>query len=398
VKGLLSLLAVTEKDPLTVICLFSSVAARFGNMGQSDYAMANEVLNKAADVEARKRKGTALVKAINWGPWDGGMVSPLLKEHFKKMGIPLIPLDQGAKTLVSELLESGSSHAEIVIGPKPPKAGLSIRSAETGVVLSVPVNENRYPFIKSHTIKGTPVVPAVLILEWFTRAAHLFNPDMVITACKDLRVYQGIKLPEFGKKEIFLTVNCRQISNGDHSVLSLELPGEKGAPHYTATIEMQKTRAVVRKALQGAGDGAEGAWPYTLKEVYGKRLFHGPDFQTIKALSGVSDTSASALLSGVADMKWPGTFWKTDAAALDGGLQLAILWGERTVGRISLPTKIGAYLSYQEGGFGPHVRCELKGRLSGNDRTVSDILFYDQTSHLMAELRDVEMHMLPDAP
>ncbi len=48
VVGLRNLLAATSDDPLKVLCLFSSVAARTGNVGQVDYAMANEVLNKVA--------------------------------------------------------------------------------------------------------------------------------------------------------------------------------------------------------------------------------------------------------------------------------------------------------------------------------------------------------------
>jgi NAD(P)-dependent dehydrogenase (short-subunit alcohol dehydrogenase family) len=57
VDGLLSVLSATGKDPVRSIILFSSVAARFGNRGQADYAMANEVLNKIAAKEARTRAG-----------------------------------------------------------------------------------------------------------------------------------------------------------------------------------------------------------------------------------------------------------------------------------------------------------------------------------------------------
>ena len=44
VRGLSTLLSATRSDPLVWICLFSSIAARDGNRGQADYAMANEVL------------------------------------------------------------------------------------------------------------------------------------------------------------------------------------------------------------------------------------------------------------------------------------------------------------------------------------------------------------------
>ena len=96
IGGLRSLLAATANDPLAVICLFSSVAARTGNAGQADYAMANEVLNRVAHELARQRSG-CVVKSIGWGPWAGGMVTPLLKAKFDELGVPLIPLASGAR-------------------------------------------------------------------------------------------------------------------------------------------------------------------------------------------------------------------------------------------------------------------------------------------------------------
>ena len=396
VKGLAALLKATKKDPLKVICLFSSVAARFGNMGQCDYAMANEILNKAAAYEAQKRKGVCVVKSINWGPWDGGMVSPLLKDHFKKMGIPLIPMDVGARNLVEEVLESTPAHTEITIGPKPPGAGLSVRAIETGISLSVPVSKSLYPFIMDHQIKGTPVLPAVLVLEWFIRATQVFNPDLDLKVCKDLRVYKGITLPQLEKEDIHLTVNCRQISNGDDSVLSLELPGENGAPHYTATIEMARPGAC-KQSMDAVPDmPALDQWSLKTADAYDKWLFHGPEFKVIQSLSGISHDKASAVLSGVKQMNWPGNMWCIDAAALDGGLQLAILWGAETMERSSLPTKIGAYIRHQEHVKTGPITCLLSGRKAGNDRTLSDILFFDEDRQLSAELRDVELHMMPD--
>ena len=57
VDGLRSLLAATADDPLAVLCVFSSVAAQFGNPGQCDYAMANEVLNQVLSAEQARRTG-----------------------------------------------------------------------------------------------------------------------------------------------------------------------------------------------------------------------------------------------------------------------------------------------------------------------------------------------------
>jgi amino acid adenylation domain-containing protein len=114
VTGLASLLAACANDPLRVICLFSSVAARFGNYGQCDYAMANEVLNKIAHAQARTRNAGCIVKAIAWGPWAGGMVTPELRDTFERQGVPVIPLDDGADFFVHELLSGPIADVEVI--------------------------------------------------------------------------------------------------------------------------------------------------------------------------------------------------------------------------------------------------------------------------------------------
>jgi len=115
VRGLQALLQATAADPLRWTCLFSSVAARGGNSGQADYAMANEVLNKVAAAEARRRTGCRVV-AIGWGPWDGGMVTPALRSHFQARGIALLGLAAGAEAFVRELGAGADADVEVVIG------------------------------------------------------------------------------------------------------------------------------------------------------------------------------------------------------------------------------------------------------------------------------------------
>jgi len=116
VQGLRNLLDATANDDLAVLCLFSSIAARTGNVGQADYAMANEVLNKVAVHERSRRGGTCVVKSLGWGPWAGGMVTPALEKHFQSMGVELIDLDVGARMLVDELSSPQTDQVEVLLG------------------------------------------------------------------------------------------------------------------------------------------------------------------------------------------------------------------------------------------------------------------------------------------
>ena len=394
VKGLKALLSATAKDDLRIICLFSSIAGRTGNMGQSDYAMANEILNKVADAEAVRRGGKCFVKSINWGPWDSGMVSPLLKAHFEHAGIPLIPVEFGTKRFVEEITENAPENIEVVIGPAPPDSSIGITQIPRELNLSLLVNKAKYPFIDSHRIQETPVVPIAMVLEWFSRTAALYNPDMNYVACTDLKVLRGIKLENFINGNDHFTVNCRQV-NGNRAFLDLALMGHNGhGAHYAAKIEMSFKNSVNIIETKAKENGLP-SWKWDVSEIYKGLLFHGPEFQVIKSLKGVSEKTATAVLGGIEKMSWPETFWKYDVAALDGGLQLAILWGIHNLNRKSLPTKIGACYTYQSGPITGPIDCVLNGKSIQNERTVSDISFFDQEGKLAAKLCDVEMHMLP---
>ena len=100
-------------ETLKFLVFFGSVSGRFGNVGQVDYSAANEVLNKLANQLARR--WPARVVCINWGPWDGGMVSPELRTLYAARGIGLIPVEQGARAFVDELRIAEHPNAEVVV-------------------------------------------------------------------------------------------------------------------------------------------------------------------------------------------------------------------------------------------------------------------------------------------
>jgi NAD(P)-dependent dehydrogenase (short-subunit alcohol dehydrogenase family) len=100
-------------DSLRFLVFFSSVSGRFGNAGQADYSAANEFLNKLAD--DLDRRWPARVASINWGPWDGGMVSDELRRLYAQVGYDLIPIDVGASYFCQEIAMPSGTAAEITV-------------------------------------------------------------------------------------------------------------------------------------------------------------------------------------------------------------------------------------------------------------------------------------------
>jgi len=361
VSGLQALLAATSEDPLKVIAMFSSVAARTGNVGQCDYAMANEVLNKVAVAEAARRPD-CVVKSFGWGPWEGGMVSPALAARFAELGVPMIPIDVGARMFVQELTEEAPQEIELVIGGKPtdgPLLGDSRRTATMEIV----VGPDSHPQLLDHAIDGVPVVPVVMTVEWFVRASRAFAPGKVVQRLLNLEVVRGIML----EQEVKLSLTVEELDDNQVG-LSISLDGSL---RYRCVAELADDFAT-SPAPQAPAD----LEPWGDAEFYDPRvLFHGPSFQVISSVEGLGDSGLTATLRPLAAMGWPEGPWRTDPSTLDGGLQAAVLWNDHTLGSASLPTRIDEVRLFADGPSATEIVCQVTAKGSQVPKVMADISF-----------------------
>jgi malonyl CoA-acyl carrier protein transacylase/NAD(P)-dependent dehydrogenase (short-subunit alcohol dehydrogenase family)/acyl carrier protein len=111
--GALNVARLVHPESLRFSVFFSSIAGRFGNRGQSDYAAANEALNKLAIWLDHRWPGR--VVAPIWGPWSGiGMVSEL-EHHLGSRGLGMITPEVGVAALLNELLRGRKGEVEVVL-------------------------------------------------------------------------------------------------------------------------------------------------------------------------------------------------------------------------------------------------------------------------------------------
>ncbi len=103
-------------ESLKLLVLFGSVAGRYGNRGQSDYAAANETINRLAWQMDNRWSNTRVV-TINWGPWDVvGMASDDVKRQLKDRGIIPIDPQAGSQFFMDELRYGRKGETEVIAG------------------------------------------------------------------------------------------------------------------------------------------------------------------------------------------------------------------------------------------------------------------------------------------
>ncbi|HEY1100843.1 MAG TPA: SDR family NAD(P)-dependent oxidoreductase, partial [Myxococcota bacterium] len=356
VLGLLALMAHTSSDNLKGLIVFSSVAGRFGNVGQVDYAMANEAMTRLLTVEKKKRPAL-IAKALHWGPWEGGMVTPELKAQFASRGITVIERDDGSRAFVAELSTAASDDVEIVLG-----ASLAVShddasgSAGNGNgggnksttptaakhTSSVHISAQTMPFLADHAVKGDVVLPVVVAIDLIASAAATHHHAQVRTV-HDVEMVKGQRLPRFatsGHGADVTLVTARPTPTGVQVAAELRVDGVLA---YRAVVELSDELEVTPPASRTLPPMSAPAFTLPLYSGSGGNglLFHGPHFQLIEHLDGVDDMAVVARVQSTRGAGWAGRF-TVDVAALDAGLQLLLLWARHRTGGAFLPTRVGA--------------------------------------------------------
>ncbi len=397
VAGLRSLLAATDGDDLRFIALFSSTTGRFGRSGQIDYAVANEILNKTAQAEARQHPDCRVV-SINWGPWDGGMVTPALKKLFAGEGIGLIDLVAGGELLAREITAHGDPVEIIALAD----------AAEDSVVKTGPVrvveeayslnlNSEDFPFIRSHIIDGKAVLPMAVIIEWLAHGALHGNPGFRFYGFNNVRICKGVVFEQQGSCSLHV-MSGKAEKRGSFFVVPVELIGTSGngprilhasAEILLATKLPSGTRSIAQLPLSPYGTENELIYD-------NRRLFHVPALQGIERVSGCAASGITALVHGAGKpsewIKFPfRTVWLADPLILDCAFQLMILWSFERFGCGSLPTFAGSYRQFQEVFPTDGAEIVIKVTAERNHGASADIEFLDRSSgKLIARLENYE--------
>ena len=105
VDGWFNVVNAVGDTPIGAAAVFSSVAGRFGNAGQTDYSAANDLLCKIISSLRRTRPDTRGI-AIDWTAWGGiGMATRgSIPKIMEMAGVEMLPPEAGVAWLRRELM------------------------------------------------------------------------------------------------------------------------------------------------------------------------------------------------------------------------------------------------------------------------------------------------------
>jgi PfaD family protein len=375
--GLRSLLEATAEDDLRFIALMASVSGRFGRRGQSDYAVANQALVSVAQAEAAQRPNCRVV-ALDWGPWDGGMVTPALRAQFEHEGVSLIPLADGARALCEEVQTAPGGPAEIVLG-----AGFSEESNPAWIVAaSHRLDSKTWPVLSDHQLAGKSVLPLALTLEWFAQAAAWAAPGQIVQSLEEVRVLKGVTAPD----DVAIWVGVPE-HHANGTRLPLELRSGRDQLHVRAFARIGAAPLAAPVPL--SAPGLLRPYPHGLRTIYSEQLFHGERLEAIEAIEGISQEGMTLRLrthpTSERLLPAPMVRWATDPLVVDGVFQALILWCRELRGAPSLPARLSAWKQFKSIPAGT-VRVTVRVREAEGAAITSDIDLLDDAGEMVARL------------
>ena len=306
--GWFHLLRAIGEMPLRAAIVFSSIAGRFGNAGQTDYSAANDLLCKIVSSFRTTRPATRAM-AIDWTAWRGiGMASRgSIPKVMERAGIEMLPPEAGIPWIRRELTE-GARRGEIVAAqglgilaneldatggldtaaPQPGTAGpmlgqIAGMGIQSGLVIETTLDPAVQPFLYDHQIEGIPVLPGVMGIEAFAEAALWPLPSWRIDAIENVNFLAPFKFYRSEPRAVTTQTLFHPV--GERLIADCRLTGSRVLANQTEPQLTTHFTARVLLAKQVPAAPAGAAWEpkgsaIEATDIY-RIYFHGPAYQVV---------------------------------------------------------------------------------------------------------------------
>jgi acyl transferase domain-containing protein len=364
--GWFNLLHAAGDLPIGATVVFSSVAGRFGNAGQTDYSAANDLLCKTTSSFRTTRPGTRGI-ALDWTAWGGiGMATRgSIPKVMEMAGIDMLPPEAGIAWIGHELT-AGPYRGEVVVAGKlgimmaelDPTGGLDVAAVDTsdsgpmigqitgmgvysGLTAETTLDPATQPFLNDHRIDGTPVLPGVMGIEAFAALAQLAAPDLHVAGVEQMEYHAPVKFYRDEPRTLTLRAVIRPSGDGVVADCSLSasrsLKGEqtpKWTTHFTGSVRLTAEPPAHERDETPTKRPDVCAAHDDIYRVY----FHGPAYQVLDDGWRFDGGAVGRFAADLPAAHVP----ETDHTATQPRLaelcfQTAGLWEIGTTGQMSLP-------------------------------------------------------------
>ena len=335
----------------------SSIAGKYGNLGQSDYASANDYLAKSA-LSLSNQGYRAISIAMSAYKNVGMGVRAGVETFLRSNGVDFVDPEDGMQIFLDEIVygrvpeivltgslgrldwdhqlkfewdeigadEAGSdgsntpgSGSAAPAAPAAPKAAAGVDASKathflgnvtslqkgSEIHLEKEFNLNSDPYLADHAIEGTPYVPGVMGIETFMETANALT-GTVPQGLKDVHFYLPIKLLRNRPQAV------RVIGKASGSEASMEIESDfinsKGVKmgntrrHFTAkTLDGFTSNWASVKAE--AMTGLTAPMSVSKEEIY-QKYFHGPSFQVLAGIIRVDKHASLAVYNTTPRPQW----------------------------------------------------------------------------------------------
>jgi acyl carrier protein len=311
-QGWLSLLRGCGDTLPKATVVFSSIAGRFGNGGQADYASANDLLAKTSSA-LRAHGVRALV--LDWTAWGGiGMATRgSIPKMMEMAGIDMLPPDAGVAYVRRELISGGRAD-EVVVAlalgilteERDEHGGLSAEAMQPtgpmghrlrgafvtdGWVMEATLDPTEQPFLDHHRIGDTPVLPGVMGLESFAEIAHVVQPDLHVVGLENVSFEAPFKFYRDEPRTVEVEAHFVR-AEGDEVLAHCRLVGRRQLAHQSkpeTTVHFRGTVRLSPRPLDPFVRSVPEGGPSVSKEAIYRVYFHGPAYQVLNQVRRAGD-------------------------------------------------------------------------------------------------------------
>ncbi|HUM01638.1 MAG TPA: SDR family NAD(P)-dependent oxidoreductase, partial [Thermoanaerobaculia bacterium] len=420
--GFFSLLKAAEGMPLGATVVFSSVAGRFGNNGQTDYSAANALLGSISSWLRAHRPETRAI-AVDWTAWGGlGMATRgSIPKIMEAAGIDMLSPEAGIPTVRRELVSSGFSGEIVVAGRlgilgaewdatggldtqkanallaarERPLVTLGTVTAATltgGLLAETALDPKAQPFLFDHALDGTPLLPGAMGTETFAEAASFLCPGYAVDAVEDEEFVRPFKYFRTQPSTFHLAATAAPAGDSDllvsATLSSVTQPKKELAPvvrlHFRAKVRMTKRIRTMPQAPLKL-PSRKKPLPVGREAIY-RVYFHGPAYRVLDGVKVDGDTAWGLLARNLPPNTEP-----PDAASLVAPrlvelcFQTAGLWEVSVKERLALPAGVASvrvYRGEEDAGDAP-LWAVARARDAGES---FDVRVVDEQGNVFVEL------------